>query len=94
MLVMRDSMTVMFIYCWSYVGSSSTTQSIVLTRVPSCACVTVTDTHGDRVYLRFKLEKEAQATQQQSQGALQLLTVPFLDLKDNIEEEVNCTLLT
>ena len=49
----------------------------------------MTDSCGDRAYLRLQLEKETKATQQQSQSALQLLTVPFLDLKDNIEEEVH-----
>ena len=73
---------------WSYVGSRSATQSVVLKCVPLCSYVTVTDSHGDRVYLRLKSEREPQATQQRLQSALQLLTVPLLDLKDNIKEEV------
>lgn len=67
-------------------------RSCVLKRAPPGAYVTVTSSEGDRVYLRLKSEIKTEKTlggMLSSTCGLQLLTIPFSDLKDDMEEEVH-----
>ena len=60
------------------------------------AYVTVTNSECDRVYLRLKPANDIKACLQaryRPQSGLQLLSVPFSDLKDLLEEEVSDVLI-
>lgn len=63
----------------------------VLKRAPLGSYITVTSSEGDRVYLRMK-SKGAESNQSgllHTQPGLQLLKVPFSELKESVEEEVD-----
>ena len=75
-----------------YLISETRLQSChVLKRAPLGSYITVTSSEGDRVYLRMK-SKEPESNQSgllHAQSGLQLLKVPFSELKESVEEEVN-----
>lgn len=76
----------------SLVSHSRLQSHRILKRAPLGAYVTVTSSEGDRVYLRLKSEEKAKKSQRglsHTPSGLQLLTVPFSQLRDSVEEEVH-----
>ena len=75
-----------------YLVSESRSQSCrVLKRAPLGSYITVTSSEGDRVYLRMK-SKVSESNQlgfSYTKSGLQLLKVPFSELKESVEEEVH-----
>ena len=73
------------------VSKSRSQSHCVLRRAPLGSYITVTSCEGDRVYLRLKSRKTEsnQSGSSYTQSGLQLLKVPFSELKDSVEEEVN-----
>lgn len=70
-------------------ASESRSQSCcVLKRAPLGSYITVTSSEGDRVYLRMK-SKGPESNQSHIHSGLQLLSIPFSELKESVEEEVN-----
>ena len=62
----------------------------VLKRAPLGSYITVTSSEGDRVYLRLKSRgnESSQSGFLRAQSGLQLLKIPFSELKETVEEEV------
>lgn len=63
----------------------------VLKRAPLGSYITITGSEGDRVYLRMKSNgsESNQSGSFHTQSGLQLLKVPFSELKESVEEEVD-----
>lgn len=62
----------------------------ILKRAPLGSYITVTSSEGDRVYLRLKSNgtESNQSGFLHTHSGLQLLKVPFSELKESVEEEV------
>ena len=73
------------------ISESSSQSCHVLKRAPLGSYITVTSSEGDRVYLRMKSKgpESNQSGSLHTQSGLQLLKVPFSELKESVEEEVN-----
>jgi hypothetical protein len=73
------------------VSESRSQSSRALKRAPLGNYITVTSSEGDRVYLRMKSKgpESNQSGLLHIQSGLQLLKVPFSELKGSVEEEVD-----
>lgn len=73
------------------VSESRSQSSHVLKRAPLGSYIPITSSEGDRVYLRMKSKgpESNQSGSFHTQSGLQLLKVPFSELKESVEEEVD-----